>query len=303
MSQSKNGLGRGLSSLFGENASTSTSGNNAGVRKIDVKKIRPCPFQPRRQFNQEDLDTLAESIRKNGLLQPIVVRKCPEISDKDYEIIAGERRWRAAQQAGIYFIPALVKENVTDREVFELAIIENLQREDLSAIEEAEAYLFLKDQHNHTQQEIAEIVGKSRSHVANTLRLLSLPSEIKQYINEKKISAGHARALISSDNPTALAEEIILNNLSVRDIEEKLKKKSAKTSKNSQKSSKNERNFEPDDADVIAIQEHLGSILNAKVQIITVAHKPTVSLEFESFEALDTYIESLSVMQKIPEFS
>lgn len=303
MNQSKNGLGRGLSSLFGENASASTSGNNAGVRKIDVKKIRPCPFQPRRQFNQEDLDTLAESIRKNGLLQPIVVRKCPEISDKDYEIIAGERRWRAAQQAGVYFIPALVKENVTDREVFELAIIENLQREDLSPVEEAEAYLFLKDQHNHTQQEISEIVGKSRSHVANTLRLLSLPAEVKQYINEKKISAGHARSLISSDNPTALAEDIILNNLSVRDIEDRLKKKSVKASEKHKKTSKIELSFEPDDADVMAIQEHLGNIFNATVHIKTVDLKPTLTVEFESFEALDACIESLSVMQKTPEIA
>ena len=187
---------------------------NENSNEINIENIEPCSFQPRTEFNQEALETLAQSIKEKGILQPLLLRKKGE----KYEIIAGERRWRAAKLAGLKAVPAVIK-NLTDSETLEIALIENLQRENLSAIEEAEGLNRLMSEYEYTQEVIAKVIGKSRSHIANTLRLLSLPDEIKQMIKENKLSAGHARTLVGKDNAAELAAKIINEGLSVREAE------------------------------------------------------------------------------------
>lgn len=225
----KFGLGRGLEALLGDedlnlNLDDETADVNSFVEnsvfknensnEINIENIEPCSFQPRTEFNQEALETLAQSIKEKGVLQPLLLRKKGE----KYEIIAGERRWRAAKLAGLKVVPAVIK-NLTDSETLEIALIENLQRENLSAIEEAEGLNRLMSEYEYTQEVIAKVIGKSRSHIANTLRLLSLPDEIKQMIKENKLSAGHARTLVGKDNAAELAAKIINEGLSVREAE------------------------------------------------------------------------------------
>lgn len=225
----KFGLGRGLEALLGDedlnlNLDDETADVNSFVEngvfknensnEINIENIEPCSFQPRTEFNQEALETLAQSIKEKGILQPLLLRKKGE----KYEIIAGERRWRAAKLAGLKVVPAVIK-NLTDSETLEIALIENLQRENLSAIEEAEGLNRLMSEYEYTQEVIAKVIGKSRSHIANTLRLLSLPDEIKQMIKENKLSAGHARTLVGKDNAAELAAKIINEGLSVREAE------------------------------------------------------------------------------------
>lgn len=225
----KFGLGRGLEALLGDedinlNLDEETADvssfvengvfKNENSNEIKIEDIEPCCFQPRTEFNQEALETLAQSIKEKGVLQPLLLRK----KGKKYEIIAGERRWRAAKLAGLESVPAVIKD-LTDSETLEIALIENLQRENLSAIEEAEGLSRLMNEYEYTQEVIAKVIGKSRSHIANTLRLLSLPDEIKQMIKENKLSAGHARTLVGKDNALELAEKIIKEGLSVREAE------------------------------------------------------------------------------------
>ena len=225
----KFGLGRGLEALLGDedlnlNLDDETADVNSFVEnsvfksensnEINIENIEPCSFQPRTEFNQEALETLAQSIKEKGILQPLLLRKKGE----KYEIIAGERRWRAAKLAGLKAVPAVIK-NLTDSETLEIALIENLQRENLSAIEEADGLNRLMSEYEYTQEVIAKVIGKSRSHIANTLRLLSLPDEIKQMIKENKLSAGHARTLVGKDNAAELAAKIINEGLSVREAE------------------------------------------------------------------------------------
>lgn len=225
----KFGLGRGLEALLGDedlnlNLDDETADVNSFVEnsvfknensnEISIENIEPCSFQPRTEFNQEALETLAQSIKEKGILQPLLLRKKGE----KYEIIAGERRWRAAKLAGLKVVPAVIK-NLTDSETLEIALIENLQRENLSAIEEAEGLNRLMSEYEYTQEVIAKVIGKSRSYIANTLRLLSLPDEIKQMIKENKLSAGHARTLVGKDNAAELAAKIINEGLSVREAE------------------------------------------------------------------------------------
>ena len=225
----KFGLGRGLEALLGDedinlNLDEETADvssfvengvfKNENSNEIKIEDIEPCCFQPRTEFNQEALETLAQSIKEKGVLQPLLLRK----KGKKYEIIAGERRWRAAKLAGLESVPAVIKD-LTDSETLEIALIENLQRENLSAIEEAEGLSRLMNEYEYTQEVIAKVIGKSRSHIANTLRLLSLPDEIKQMIKENKLSAGHARTLVGKDNALELAEKIIKEGLRVREAE------------------------------------------------------------------------------------
>ena len=224
----KFGLGRGLEALLGDedinlnldNAKDIDSFVNNTVFKdentdeIDVEKIVPCSFQPRTEFNEEALQALADSIKEKGILQPLLLR----VKGDNYEIIAGERRWRAAKIAGLKSVPALIKE-LNDQETLEIALIENLQRENLSAIEEAEGLNRLMSEYSYTQDTLGKIIGKSRSYIANILRLLGLPEEIKQMVKENKLSAGHARALIGCHSAVELAREIIAKGLSVRETE------------------------------------------------------------------------------------
>ena len=220
----KKGLGRGLSSLMGDTETTQTKNTNVSQEtKIPIANLKPSPSQPRRLFNKSSINELAHSIKAKGLVQPLVVRPSPSDANS-YEIIAGERRWRAAQIAQLHEVPVVIR-NFNDTEALEIAIIENVQRSDLSPIEEAAGYKRLIENHGHTQEDLSGIVGKSRSHIANIIRLLSLPQSIQDMITEGKISSGHARAIMNSAFPEQLAEKIINENLSVRDAENLAKDK------------------------------------------------------------------------------
>lgn len=224
----KFGLGRGLEALLGDeeinlNLDDETTDVSSFVEntvfkseknEIKISDIAPCSFQPRTEFDRDALESLAQSIKEKGVLQPLLVRK----KNDKYEIIAGERRWRAAQLAGLEKVPAIVKD-LSDSETLEIALIENLQRENLSAIEEAEGLNRLMSEYEYTQEVIGKVIGKSRSYIANTLRLLGLPEEIKQLVKENKLSAGHARALIGCENAIELANKIVKECLSVREAE------------------------------------------------------------------------------------
>ena len=220
----KKGLGRGLSSLMGDTETAQTKNSNVGQEtKIPIANLKPSPSQPRRLFNKNSINELADSIKAKGLVQPLVVRPSPSDAN-NYEIIAGERRWRAAQIAQMHEVPVVIR-NFNDTEALEIAIIENVQRSDLSPIEEAAGYKRLIENHGHTQEDLSGIVGKSRSYIANIIRLLSLPQSIQDMITEGKISSGHARAIMNSAFPEQLAEKIINENLSVRDAENLAKDK------------------------------------------------------------------------------
>ncbi len=214
---SRRGLGRGLSALLGEDGLLG-NGTEDGVRTVPIESLEPSPLQPRRDFGEEELAQLADSLRRHGLLQPLLVRPSRGAGG-GFEIVAGERRWRAAQKAGIFELPVVVRE-LEDREVVQLALVENLQREDLDPLEEAEAYRRLIEEFGHTQEEVAQAVGRSRSHVANTLRLLALPDVIRGMLRAGRISAGHARALLAASDPAALAEMVVARGLNVRRTEE-----------------------------------------------------------------------------------
>ncbi len=215
MTEKKRSLGRGLSALIEEAAPAATGWASAeGIRRLPISQIRANPSQPRRRFDQAALDELAASVREHGVLQPILVRPL----DGGYEIVAGERRWRAAQAAQLHDMPALVR-SLDDSSAFEIALIENVQRSDLNAIEEARGYQRLSSDFGHTQDALAKIVGKARSHVANLLRLLALPAEVQELVENGSLSMGHARAVAASADPAALAARVIAQGLSVRATE------------------------------------------------------------------------------------
>jgi ParB family chromosome partitioning protein len=218
----KNRLGRGLASLIGDQAPLPGQGGrvlpaNGESRMVPIDRVRPSAFNPRKNFNETELDELATSIREKGLVQPIVVRPA-DASGTQYEIVAGERRWRAAQRASLHVVPVIVRA-LSDQEALELAIIENVQRADLNAIEEATGYRELVDRFAYTQEELAQIIGKSRSHLANTMRLLKLPEGVQALVRDGSLSAGHARALIGRADAETIAKDIVKKGLNVRDVE------------------------------------------------------------------------------------
>nr|WP_174825859.1 MULTISPECIES: ParB/RepB/Spo0J family partition protein [unclassified Ruegeria] len=257
--------------------------------KVPIEKLHANPNQPRRTFSREQLDELAASVKEKGIIQPLIVR---EIAEGDYEIVAGERRWRAAQMAQLHDIPVIVRD-FDDTEVLEVAIIENIQRADLNAVEEAAGYKQLMDRFGHTQEKLAEALGKSRSHIANLLRLLSLPMDVQQLVVEGKLSAGHARALITSSNPSELAKIVVRDGLSVRATEALVKKEQADPVKATQKS----RNLDAGkDADTRALEKDLSAILAMKVAINHKSGTETgqVVLTYENLDQLDDLCAKLS---------
>jgi len=280
------GLGMGLSALLGE--ARPAGGNDVppagGVREIEIARIRPNPNQPRQHFDEEALKELADSIAEHGVLQPILLR--PE--GEDFEIIAGERRWRAAQRAQLHAMPAIVRDRTDEGAAAELALIENIQREDLNAIEEAEGYRQLIQRHGHNQDDVGKLVHKSRSHIANLLRLLDLPQSVRQSLLQGDISMGHARAVAASPDPEALTKEIIAKSLSVRQAEER-----AKRAKQGPKELvlTSERKV---DADLAALERQLGDMLGVKVQVMHKGQGGTVSLAYSSLEQLDMICQRLS---------
>lgn len=295
MDKKKSSLGTGLSSLLGPEVSSSSDNVGQDIFQVNVDHITPCSFQPRKHFPEVELEELASSIRQNGVLQPIIVR---QKTNDSYEIIAGERRWRACKKAGLRFIPVIVKE-ASDKEVLHYAIIENIQRENLTPIEEAESYEKLRIDYNYTHEELAQVLGKSRSYISNVLRLNSLDPQVKAEIQAKGLSAGHARALIglTAEEQTQLIQEIVENSLSVRDIEQKMrtrKTSSGRTESTYPRTTKSK--FEPyDDVDKIAVQTHLSEILQSPVTISIANEKPTLIIECKNFEILDLCVEKLSV--------
>ena len=218
MSAKKRALGRGLYALLGSDSQldtiTRSDGSNDQIQKLDLNRLVSNPYQPRKSMNQDNLDELAQSIKKQGILQPLVVRHV----DAQYQIVAGERRWRAAQRARVHEAPVIVRD-LSDSEAFTVALIENIQRDQLSSMEEAAAYARLAADFNQTQEQIARAVGKSRPHISNTMRLLDLPKDVQTLVVEGKLTAGHARAALGSKDPSALASQIVRKGLSVREAE------------------------------------------------------------------------------------
>ena len=293
------GLGMGLQALLGEAAparpaSASATGDapasRGGVREIEVARIKPNPNQPRVQFDEEALDELAESIRLRGVLQPILLR--PE--GEDYMIIAGERRWRAAQRARVHAIPAIVRE-IDESTTSELALIENIQRQDLNPLEEAEGYRQLIERHGHTQDEVGRIVHKSRSHVANLLRLLDLPEFVRQSLLKGDISMGHARAVATSDDPEELTREIIAKGLSVRQAEAKARREKSRPGPGADIGRASARNAaKAVDADLEVLERQLGDLLGLKVQVAHKGQGGAVTLHYSSLDQLDMICQRLS---------
>lgn len=287
------GLGRGLSALMADvtpEESTSTGVPRRGDVVVPIEKLRANPDQPRRMFRQEDLDDLAASVKEKGILQPLIVRP---VDGGDYEIVAGERRWRAAQLAQLHDVPVLIRE-LDDTEVLEIAIIENIQRADLNAVEEAAGFRQLMDRFGHTQEKLAEALGKSRSYIANLLRLLALPDDVQQMVIDGVLSAGHARALITSENPSELAKIVVRDGLSVRATETLVKrqqKRDEPASAPKTRSSGSEK-----DADTRALEKDLSAILAMKVAINHKSGTETgqVVLTYENLDQLDDLCAKLS---------
>jgi len=282
------GLGKGLSALLGE-APTSPppaeAANRSGVREVEIARIGPNPNQPRSHFDEEALAELADSIAERGILQPILLRRNGE---EAFEIIAGERRWRAAQRAGLHAIPAVVRDGVDEEETAELALIENIQREDLNAIEEAEGFRQLINRYGHTQEAVAQIVHKSRSHVANLLRLLDLPEFVRQSLMRGDINMGHARAVAAAPDPEDLTREIVKKGLSVRQAEARAKR--AKKGPGELVLDKS-RAIDPD---LAALERQLGDMLGVKVQVSHKGQGGTVALHYSSLEQLDMICQRLT---------
>ena len=292
----RRGLGRGLSALMADVAPEPVAesiSRAAGEEQIPIDRISPNPDQPRRIFHKDALEELAASIREKGVIQPLILRPDPK-GGGGYQIVAGERRWRAAQLAQLHDVPAIVRD-FDETEVLEIAIIENIQRADLNALEEAAGYRQLMDRFGHTQERLAEALGKSRSHIANTLRLLGLPDEVQAMLSAGQLSAGHARALITVEDPLALAREIVRKGLSVRQTER------------AAKSPNPQRRAQPvpktKDADTRALEDDLMAILRMRVSIDHEAGRQagSITIRYASLDQLDELCQRLSAVQDLPQ--
>jgi ParB family chromosome partitioning protein len=282
-------LGRGLAALFGE-AGTRLSDDPGGTRSpgasgaqiVPIEAIRPSPFQPRRRFAEAELDELAQSIREKGIVQPLLVRPIVD-SVVDFELVAGERRWRAAQRVGLHEVPVVVRQ-LGDSDALEIALVENLQREELSALEEAEAYGRLTREFGRSQAGLAEAVGKSRSHVTNTLRLLGLPAPVRKSLEEGALSAGHARALLGAPDPVALADEVVRRGLNVRATETLVRRRAAQPPS----TPRPVRN-----ADTAALETELGSTLGLRVTLAAKRRGGSLTVHYTSLDQLDRVLALL----------
>ena len=276
MQAQKRRLGRGLAALIGDDVIEAASPEESrGLRHLPIELLHSNPNNPRKQFREEELEDLSKSIREKGLLQPIVVR---QRADGDYEIVAGERRWRASQRAGLHELPVIIRD-LSDGETLEIALIENIQRTDLNPLEEARAYGQLLGQFSYTQQQLADSVGKSRSHIANTLRLLTLPESVRAYIEDGKLTAGHARTLVATDSPADLANKIISLGLSVREAET-LTRSNPATSTRKAKAHKN--------ADIRALENQISETIGLRVEIKAQGREGgTLLIKYKTLDQLD----------------
>lgn len=287
MQAQKRRLGRGLAALIGDDVVEAASPEDfRGLRHLPIELLHPNPNNPRKSFKEEDLADLATSIKDKGLLQPLVVR---QRGDGEYEIVAGERRWRASQRAGLHELPVLIRE-LSDGETLEIALIENIQRTDLNPLEEARAYGQLLEQFSYTQQQLADSVGKSRSHVANTLRLLTLPESVRGFIEDGKLTAGHARTLVATDSPADLANKIISLGLSVREAEN-LTRNTSTTAGSKAKTEK--------DADTRSLEKQLSESTGLRVEIKTQGREGgTLVIKYKTLEQLDEVTSRLAVQRR-----
>jgi ParB family chromosome partitioning protein len=300
----KPALGRGLQALMGDSrreepvvATAPSTGEGGTLRNVEsglaqlaIASIEPDPTQPRRHFDDAALDELAASIAARGVIQPVIVRP---MGDGRYRLVAGERRWRAAQRARLHEIPALVRK-LTEREVMAIALIENLQREDLNPIEEAQAYQRLSEQEGMTQAEIARMVDKSRSHVANLQRLLALPEAVMDMVQKGDLSMGHARALIGVEDAEALAQEAVTKGLSVREVEQFVRRKAGREAPQKRKA-RDERG-PTDNADITAMEQHLEEFLGLPVKITTDGdpRSGAVTIRYRTLDQLDLICQRLA---------
>ena len=283
-------LGRGLAALIGDVGDESSVERPRAQRRLPTSALRPNARNPRRVFAAVELEELTASLRERGIIQPIVVRPLRGVAD-GYEIIAGERRWRAAQRAGLHEVPVVVVE-ATDAEALQLAIIENVQRADLNPLEEAEGYRALMEEFHNSQEEIAKIVGKSRSYIANTLRLLKLPDAVKGYIQNGKLTAGHARMLIGEPNAEQLAEEIVARDLNVREVEAMARERAQRSGKK-QTNSRRARGAAAKDADTLAVEKRVSDATGLVVTISDHNGAGTLTIRYQTLEQLDDLVERL----------
>lgn len=294
-------LGRGLSALLGDSGVAAAAAvvegaavlageaetAPMGLRNLPVAQLKPGKFQPRRQFDEAAIADLVESVRTKGVLQPILVRP----HDGMFEIIAGERRWRAAQRAQLHEVPVIVRD-LSDKEALEVALVENLQRQDLTALEEAEGYRRLVEEFSHTQEELARAVGKSRSHVANMMRLLALPGPVKDFLDQGKLSAGHARALLTATDPVGLAQQVVDKQLNVRQTE-KLAGGEAGGSGKAVKGKSQGKLFDKD-ADTAALERDLTEQLGCRVTLTSSGKGGELTIHYGNLEQLDDILSRLS---------
>ena len=286
-------LGRGLAALFGEeNEDYASLDKVRSTKSVPIERLRPGRFQPRHHFDEGAVAALAESIKAQGILQPILVRRHPERAN-EFEIVAGERRWRAAQIAQLHEVPVVIRD-LTDAESLELAIVENVQRQDLTPLEEAEGYRKLIDEFQHTQDDLARTLGKSRSHIANTLRLLSLPQGVKLLLDEGKLTAGHARTLIGCDNAEGLATQMISRGLNVRQAERLVQ--NAKSGGAPRKSARLAEPDTPKDSDTLALERDLTALLGLKVSIKFQGSGGSLTIHYKTLEQLDDVLHRLNQM-------
>ena len=277
----KKGLGRGLSALFGDEVAQKKD-NNQGTNRVAISDLTRSPYQPRINFNETKLEELANSIKKNGIIKPIAVRLNKSEAGK-YEIVAGERRWLAAQKAGLHDIPVVVLD-LSDVESLEVAIVENIQRDDLNPIEEARGYKRLAEEFNYDHEHISKLMSKSRSHVSNTLRLLSLPKDIISMLEEGTLTSGQARPLIGLINASSIAEEIVTKNYSARKVEYLVKSKKVNKSK--------DKTY---DADILKVQDRIEKILGLKVNIINKKNNSgKVTIEYKNLDQFDLISDLLT---------
>ncbi|HYE52932.1 MAG TPA: ParB/RepB/Spo0J family partition protein [Azospirillaceae bacterium] len=283
-SKKRSSLGRGLSALFGEATEETDQAERVRLtRLVPIELVRPGRYQPRRRFDEEAIRNLVESVRERGVLQPLLVRKDEDAppGNQTYEIIAGERRWRAAQLAGLHEVPVLVR-SLTDREALEIALIENIQRQDLTPLEEAEGYQRLMAEFDHTQEDLARSVGKSRSHVANMLRLLGLPDAVKAMVQDGSLSMGHARALLTAPDPLELAREVVRLGLSVRQTEQLVKQAQQGKAAARQPAQKS--------PDTLALEQEVSQALGLKVDLSSDGHAGRLSIHYKNLDQLDTVL-------------
>lgn len=284
----KRGLGRGLSALLGDESEDYASLDRLRLSKlVPIEQLQPGPFQPRRVFDPDALTTLAQSIREQGVLQPLLVRRHPEQANS-YEIVAGERRWRAAQQAQVSEVPVVIKE-LSDSAALAIAVVENIQREDLTPVEEASAYQRLTEEFSYTQEALAQAVGKSRSHIANMMRLLSLPENVKRMIDDGQLSAGHARALVVAEDPAAMAQMIVRRGLNVRQAEQLVKAAKSPTAASVAPGSANDK-----DPNIAALESDLTDLLGLKVAFKVRGEGGSMTIQYKTLEQLDDVLQRLT---------